>query len=92
MEEYGTAPPVLFEDLLGLALPDDLRRGIEELLEIKKKTDERERKPQIPVIIEFIREEIKCQKQIADAMEDDRRIEWDTLDRIYREQILCDMA
>lgn len=92
VEEYGTAPPVLFEDLLGLALPDDLRRGIEELLEIKKKTDEKERKPQIPVIIEFIREEIKCQKQIADAMEDDRRIEWDTLDRIYREQILCDMA
>ena len=42
----------------------------------------------MPVIIEFIREELKRQKQIADAMEDDRRGEWDTLDKIYRKQIL----
>lgn len=88
VEAYGTAPPVLFDDLLQMELPKGLRRGIEELLEIKKATDEKERKPQMPVIIEFIREELKRQKQIADAMEDDRRGEWDTLDKIYRKQIL----
>lgn len=76
------------DDLLQMELPKGLRRGIEELLEIKKATDEKERKPQMPVIIEFIREELKRQKQIADAMEDDRRGEWDTLDKIYRKQIL----
>lgn len=88
VEANGTAPPVLFDDLLQMELPESLRRGIEELLEIKKATDEKERKPQMPVIIEFIREELKRQKQIADAMEDDRRGEWDTLDEIYRKQIL----
>ena len=40
------------------------------------------------MIIEFIREELKRQKQIADTMEDDRRTDWDTLDQIYREMIL----
>lgn len=88
VETYGAAPPVLFEDLMQMELPGHLRRGIEELLEKKKLTDEKEQKPQMPVIIEFIREELERQKQIADDMEDDRRAEWDTLDQIYRELIL----
>ena len=71
-----------------MELPKRLRSGIEELLEKKKITDEKNYEPQMPVIIEFIREELKRQKQIADTMEDDRRTDWDTLDQIYREMIL----
>lgn len=88
VEACGTAPPVLFEELMQMELPKRLRSGIEELLEKKKITDEKNYEPQMPVIIEFIREELKRQKQIADTMEDDRRTDWDTLDQIYREMIL----
>ena len=37
IEEYHEAPPVLFDDLLKMNLPEDLRQAIDELLEAKKK-------------------------------------------------------
>lgn len=36
IEEYNCPPPVLFDELLKLNLPDALRNGIDELLKIKK--------------------------------------------------------
>ena len=49
IETYHTAPPVLFDDLLKKELPEDLRRAIDELLEIKKKTTEGEENPHMPM-------------------------------------------
>ena len=42
IEEYHEAPPVLFDDLLKMNLPTDLRQAIAELLEAKKRTTEAE--------------------------------------------------
>ena len=48
--EKHIAPPVLFDDLLKMEIPDELRTAIDELLEIKKRTTEKEENPQLPII------------------------------------------
>lgn len=87
IEEYHTAPPVLFDDLLKLDMPPRLKAAIDELLEIKKKTTEGEENPHMPVIRSFIEEETARQKEIADALPDDHNKDWTALNTIFRETI-----
>ena len=54
IERYHEAPPVLFDDLLKMELPAEFRSALGELLEIKKRTTEKEENPQMPVIREII--------------------------------------
>lgn len=83
IEEYNCPPPVLFNDLLKLDLPDELRQGIDELLEIKKITQEGDLNPQIPVIQDFITSELVKQKELADTIDDDRNLNWDNLNNLF---------
>ena len=87
IEEYHTAPPVLFDDLLKLDMPPRLKAAIDELLEIKKKTTEGEENPYMPVIRSFVEEETARQKEIADALPDDHNKDWTALNTIFREMI-----
>ena len=80
IEEKHMAPPVLFDDLLKMDIPAELRAAIDELLEIKKRTTEKEENPQLPVIKAFIESEIEKQKEIADSLLDDHNKDWSTLD------------
>lgn len=83
IEQYHKIPPVPFEELLQMELAGELRQQINRLLEVKRVTEEKDLKPHIPGIMAFIRSEIERQKQIVDGMQDDRRIEWDTLNEIF---------
>ena len=85
IEKYHVAPPVLFDELLKLELFPELRQAIDELLEIKKRTTEKEENPQMPVIKGFIEMEIMKQKTIADEMDDDHNKDWSALNRIFSE-------
>ena len=87
IEKFHKAPPVLFDDLLKLDLDIELRDAINVLLEIKKRTTEKEEKPQMPVILSFIETEIQKQKEIADSLEDDHNKDWSALDRIFADVI-----
>lgn len=87
IEEYHAAPPVLFDDLLKLDMPQRLKAAIDQLLEIKKKTIEGEENPHMPVIRSFIEEETARQKEIADALPDDHNKDWTALNIIFREMI-----
>ena len=87
IETYHTAPPVLFDDLLKKELPEDLRRAIDELLEIKKKTTEGEENPHMPVIRDFIMVETERQKEIADNLADDHNKDWMALNKLFAEII-----
>lgn len=84
IEEYNCPPPVLFDNLLKLSLPEELRQGIGELLEIKKVTDEKDLRPQMPVIYDFIARELEVQKEIADTMADDHLRDWGALNEVFR--------
>ena len=83
IEEYNCPPPVLFNDLLKLDLPHELRQGIDELLEMKKVTQESDLNPQIPVIQEFIARELIKQKELADKTVDDHNKDWTALNKLF---------
>ena len=87
IEKYHVSPPVLFADLMSLDMDPVLRTAIEDLLEIKKQTTEKEENPQIPVIREFIESEIAKQKAIADEIPDDHNKDWKALNRLFAEII-----
>lgn len=87
IEEYNCPPPVLFDDLLKLQLPDELKYGIDQLLEIKKVTQESDLNPQIPVIQEFIRGELIKQKELADMTADDHNKDWEPLNKLFYEVV-----
>nr|MCR5127609.1 nucleotidyltransferase domain-containing protein [Lachnospiraceae bacterium] len=87
IERFHKTPPVLFDDLLQMELPETLRAAIDELLEIKKVTTEKEENPQMPVIREFIETETARQKKIANALPDDHNKDWTLLNRLFSEII-----
>lgn len=87
IERYHSAPPVLFDDLLRMDLPDELRQAIDKLLTIKKLTTEAEELPHIPEIREFIQTETAKQKETAAAMPDDRKKDFSALNEIFRRTI-----
>ena len=78
---------MLFDDLLKLDLNPELRTAIDELLEAKKRTTEKEENPQMPVIKKYIVDEIKKQKVIADELADDHNRDWNALNKIFIETI-----
>ena len=87
IEEKHSVPPVLFDELLKLNLSEELRTAIDELLEIKKRTTEKEENPQLPVIKKFIETEIEKQKEIADKMPDDHNSDLTALDSLFFEML-----
>ena len=88
IEKYHEAPPVLFDELLKLELDPALKDAIDELVEIKKRTTEKELNPQMPVIRAFIEEELVKQKEIADTLADDHNKDWTALNELFRELVL----
>lgn len=83
IKENNCPPPVLFEELMKMDIPKELRVEIEKLLEIKKKSDEKERKEQIPVIQNFIANELVSQKIYWNGAMDDRKQDWIELDNCF---------
>lgn len=85
IEKYHDIPPVLFDDLLRMDIPFDLRCGIDELLEKKKRTIEGEENPHIPVIKKFIDKETPGQKAIADNLPDDHNKDMTALNKVFQD-------
>ena len=85
IERHHEAPPVLFADLLNMELPETFRSALDELLEIKKRTTEKEMNPQMPAIREFIETELKKQKEIGDRLPNDHNKDLEALNKIFRE-------
>lgn len=88
IERYHKAPPVLFAELLKMEISQELRAAIDELLEIKKRTTEKEENPQLPVIKNFIETETARQREIAGRLPDDHNQDWEELNRVFRDVIL----
>ncbi len=83
IQEFHCPPPVLFDDLMKMNITAELRSGIDELLEIKKKSDEKEKGAQISVIQDFIINELVNQKAYVGSISDYRKYEWDDLNLIF---------
>jgi len=83
IEQTHQIPPVLFDELMKMDMEPELRTAIEDLLERKKVTTEREMNPQIPAIQAFIQDELLRQKAISNAMPDDRNTDWSALNQCF---------
>ena len=81
--KYETIPPVKFEDLLKQPLSKELSDEIQTMLTIKANSDEKDLNPRMPVIHNYIQEEIKRYEQISKEMEDDRYGDWSALNRVF---------
>lgn len=90
IERYHQAPPIKFQTLLRLfsepeeGLTAELYESIQELMDRKTETIEKDLNPQMPVIIEFIRKECLRQKQISEALPDDRKHDYTELNAAFR--------
>ena len=90
IERYHAAPPMEFAELLSMFdAPDDvltpgLHEAIRELLARKSTTEEKDLNPQMPAIIDFIRQECVRQKQISNEVPDDRRHDYGELNEAFR--------
>ena len=85
IEENGEPAPVLFSDLMKQELPRTLREEIETVLAVKQALGEGERRLQNAAVRQFIEEELRRQKQLADQMKDDRNNNWEALNRVFLE-------
>lgn len=83
IQQFHCPPPVLFDDLMKMDMPDQLHMGIKELLEIKKRSDESETGRQIPVVRDFIINEVARRKDYVEAIADDRKNEWKKLNNLF---------
>ena len=85
IQKHQCPPPVLFDDLMKMDMPEELRSGICGLLEVKKKSGESAGGSQIAVVRDFIEEELAKQKAYVDSMADDRKDGWEELDSVFLE-------
>ena len=83
IERKHQIPPVLFDDLMQMELDPELRAAIGDLLERKKATTEGETNPQMPVIRDFITDELQRQKAISNSLRDDRNTDWSAMNRCF---------
>ena len=93
IERHHEAPPMEFKKLLALFdgaeadLNETLLSAIRDLLSRKVVTEEKDLNPQMPVIIDFISEECRRQKEISDAAPDDHKHDYTVLNGCFRTAI-----
>lgn len=90
IERFHQAPPVEFNKLLTLfdgadeILNENLKNAIDDLLVRKAATNENELNPQIPAIINFIRDECARQKKLSDVCLDDHYRDYTEINQAFR--------
>lgn len=83
IQEHLCPPPVRFDDLMKMDMPEALRTQIQYALSLKVSMGEADTRPQIPGIQAFIGSEIDRQKAWLNGAEDDHKPEWEPLDEIF---------
>ena len=81
--DKGTPPPMLFSELVEAELEKELRTIIEKLLEVKMNTPEMGKGKRIDMLNEYIEKEMETLKHIADAMDSEKTIDWQKLDKVF---------
>lgn len=88
IEENHSAPPLLFNELVDKQLPDDLKKMVNDMLDIKAVSGEKDLNPQVPEIKDFIESELERISKLAKEKIDDRQADWDSLNEIFRKRVI----
>ena len=83
IEEKKGPPPILFDELRNSVLEDDMKLAVEDLLAKKIKMSEADKAPKIDLINKYIEEKLDYYKAMADTMADDRKTDWEPLDKLF---------
>ena len=83
IEEKKCPPPVLFDELRNAVLEVDMKPAIEELLAKKIRMSEADKAPKIDLINRYIEEKLDYYKAMADTMADDRKTDWEPLEKLF---------
>ena len=82
----GTPPPMLFSELFKMEFPEELRKEVEKLLEIKVHASEIKEIPRIDKLNEYLENEMKRMKEKAKTLDEEKR-SWKKLNKIFLEEI-----
>ena len=85
IEQRESPPPVLFDDLVRAVLEEDMKSAVSELLEKKMRMPESEKAPAITGLNRYIERNLEHFKRAAGEIRDDRKLEWEPLEREFRE-------
>ena len=94
IEKYNEVPPMEFQTLLTLFdgsdpdLNSDLFDSIQDLLEKKAVTEEKDLNPQIPVILDFIKTECIRQNKIAEGVKSDHKQDISALNKCFQKVLI----
>jgi len=88
IEKKTCPPPVLFQELAGEVLEEDMKGIVNDLLERKKQMVESEKGPRIDQLNTYIANQLAYYKKTIDAMEDDRTADWEALNKVFVNLIL----
>lgn len=80
--EHQTPPPILFKELLNMALDENCKAELEKLLMIKKVSPELKKIPKVKILDKYIEKKLTEIKEIADKTED-IKVEWDSLNDYF---------
>jgi len=81
-------PPVHFDKLMEQEIDPLVRSAVADMLNIKANSNEGDLNPHIPVISDYIRTMIAFYDEVISNMSDDRNPDWDTLNRVFAENVL----
>ncbi len=84
IKEKAAPPPVLFSELMNMDLPYEIEREIQKLLVIKANTPEIGKGQRIDLLNTYIETELMNYKEYLNMLRDDRKVEWDELDSLFR--------
>ena len=84
IEERKCLPPVLFSELYEAVLEEEMKPAVEDLVAKKMNMTEAEKAPKIEILNRYIEEKLEYYKGFAEAMEDDRTLEWEPLEDGFR--------
>ena len=87
MEERGTLPPVLFDELYAAVLPEAMRPTVDALLRRKKAADESGLTARIPALDDFLLREMARIRESIDPVERTELPGWEDINRLFRRVI-----
>ena len=85
IEKKKCPPPVQFDELVQEVLEEEMEPVVEKLLKAKRKMVEAEKGERIEELNQYIVKHLTEYKEKLERMEDDRKPEWKSLNRMFRE-------
>lgn len=84
IEEKKCPPPVLFDELVDAVLEDEMKPIISDLLAKKMQMSEADKAPKIEKVNQYIEDKLVYYKDLLEQMIDDRKTEWEPLEKVFR--------